>query len=703
MLIQHAHYPITIFHYPLAPYCWTADCGLWTIDTAPSPYIDGKKTSLVHFQLNMSEEDTISHSSSKRFTIANLHKTSTEEEIRSLFGLTSEDLRPVTSVEISHKKASGKNKTTAVVTVPEHLFEDLVKLDKIVFEGRELKLTTLLDDGYSGTSPAKTPPSSSARDVARNKTPPPPPTKQSESTEAGATTVATEPGAATVATEPGAATVATEPRVEMQVTTEGAETPQKTKQFFLQFSTVAKPFGLPTQTEVGLAAQQHFLQEGIKCIPIRKGAETAYKFQLREEVSAEGHSLKFKDFAVALEAWQNKPHTQRREGTLLTFRRAGDGELENVPGAAFDAAIEHLKLSLIVQTKFQRIKDTRVLNGNRFCVIDTPKNLKIVPESIPVTDPSTKVTFQVNVTFKGQERYCSSCNEMHVGQCPKIKARREAWSERGEQEIKTKMYGDSTLRSVDVLGLRSEVLSMPGGGLGQIVQAVIDDPDNEYDKIVIFGGTNDKKHENFPDIEHFAANIDSSLLKLANHARQEASKEKTFFLIQQYPVVEGQTVGQTDPEPVIRELYLARRMGEIATNVANVESFPITYDADHTGHPSPKGTEQIIKELHKLEISPNPLIWKKDYITTERAYSSVESIYRYGCNGCDRYGTSFPRDVHSNQLLCDVCFDGFPDEPNELIQDIAERVNARLEAARNQNFPPPAGEGEDSTVEMETH
>ena len=117
----------------------------------------------------------------------------------------------------------------------------------------------------------------------------------------------------------------------------------------------------------------------------------------------------------------------------------------------------------------QKYKGTRVKNGNQMCVVETPENLKRIPNSIPVIDPNTRKQHQVNVSFYGQKRFCSRCDDVHAGVCPYIEERMRLEVEREKLSIKTKLYSDSTLRMADVLGLRSEVLCMSGGGLGQVI------------------------------------------------------------------------------------------------------------------------------------------------------------------------------------------------------------------------------------------
>ena len=213
---------------------------------------------------------------------------------------------------------------------------------------------------------------------------------------------------------------------------------------------------------------------------------------------------------------------------MLTFQGGASGALEEIPSAVFDDQIAELKLDLIVDTRIQFWKGTTVQNGNRMCVIETPENLRTIPESMPVTNPTTKRTHQVRITFRGQERYCSRCNVMHA-KCPEAEKRQEKREERErlKGDTKTKLYSDSTLRSADVLGLTADILCMSGGGIGQVIQAVIDDPD-DCEQVAIFGGANDKKVENFPDTEEYAHNIDLAVTKLGQFARE--NEHKHFYL-----------------------------------------------------------------------------------------------------------------------------------------------------------------------------
>ena len=508
-------------------------------------------------------------------------------------------------------------------------------------------------------------PSTPTQQSADTTVPPPAPSKSSSQAPAIATT-------ATSGAETGG---------------EVGEITVQTKVFSLQFATIAKPFRLPSHAEVAVTLHQHFAQHGMKCIPIYgRAGDMSYKVELREEVAKDGHFLQFGDLKVPLYAWEKPSKPTRRQGVLLTFKGADQGELSDIPAGEFDKAMAELKFELIVPTKLQFWKSTSVLNGNRMCVIETPSNLRTIPDSIPVTNTNTKRTYQVKIDFKGQERYCSRCNEMHVTRCPEAEKRRAMYEEREKLkgETKVKLYSDSTLRSADVLGITADILCMSGGGLGQVVQAVIDDPD-QGDNVVIFGGTNDQKLANFPVTEDYAHNVDMSLTKLGRFARE--NEEKTFHIIHQQHSNQPDTV---HADAVIRKTYLLTRMTKLAEVNKNIVAETIKYEVDETGHPTLEGTKQILRRLHEIKISKTPLIWNDECLVTDRPYSKVQSVYRYGCGGCQKFGAALQTSAFSNQLFCDECYNQPVSERRDpLLRKIAQRVEEAAQAAAKDNFPEP--------------
>ena len=480
----------------------------------------------------------------------------------------------------------------------------------------------------------------------------------------------------------------------------------KTKELFLRFSGHVRPFQLPTYPEVALAGLNYFRQEGMVCTKVHVGSEIVYKFMLQEPVLKVGHAIEFTCGGSVTNiplyvheprrrrddtAGERAPASDRKEGTLLTFRRAGQGALANIPAQLFDKAIEDAKLQLIVPTKMQRIKGTQIYNGNRFCVVETPEDKNTIPASFPITDPTTTKIHSILVNYKGQERYCARCNITHVEQCPELKAFYEARNQREEMrksnKITAKIYSDSTLRHGNALGLSADVCTMSGGGLGQIVQATLDDPDSmDKETIVIIGGTNDIKQHNFTDNGTFAKNIDISLQKLQEAAK--AAPQKQIVLVNQNPCAEEEAYQA--PNDVVRRRYLHHMVKKTAEATENVSVVEVEYDIDETGHPTIDGTWQIITQLSEAQLTKIPLVWNEAYACSEKPYRDVEAIYRYGCNGCLQFGTALSHGTHNSQLLCDTCYEKavVPTE-NKILADISNAVENEFSMDSRVAFPNP--------------
>ena len=75
----------------------------------------------------------------KRIYVGNLGANVATEDLVQLFGLgTTPFLKKTCSVEIATDKKTGKSKNFAIVTVPEHVHSELVKLNGIEFYGRQV-------------------------------------------------------------------------------------------------------------------------------------------------------------------------------------------------------------------------------------------------------------------------------------------------------------------------------------------------------------------------------------------------------------------------------------------------------------------------------------------------------------------------------------------------------------------------------------
>ena len=279
-----------------------------------------------------------------------------------------------------------------------------------------------------------------------------------------------------------------------------------------------------------------------------------------------------------------------------------------------------------------------------------------------------------------------------MGQCPSLTefyaAKEQKEKMRNDGEIKTKIFGSSTLRLADQIGLRADVCCMSGGGLGQIVQASLDDPSiGDYENVVIMGGANDIRTRNFTSNETFAANIDKSLDKLATAAGDVP--EKNFFVLHTLPHHDDDNPF-TDNDQAIRQLYLLHRLQELSARVGNISSINAQCDVDATGHPTEAGTVQLMNQVSKGVTSTLPIIWNPAFIVSDRAYRCVESIFRYGCNICDGFGTGVAREKHSNQLVCDDCYETLlQPADNPLLATVTKSVLDTHRSDYEEQFPDP--------------
>ena len=464
------------------------------------------------------------------------------------------------------------------------------------------------------------------------------------------------------------------------------ENVEMTNTLCLRFSYTCKPFKLPEYPEVAHVAMEYFKDPLLNCIPLREGSEKVYKFELTKEVPKYGQSLTFevegKRYNVDLKPYERRfrrtnnnsnnynSHDDRENNLLLTFVGAGSRDYDHISHDQFDKTIQNdLGFILEKPTEKQKIRYTTIYNGNRYCVIRKPENLASIPNFIPMLDPNTKAIHHIPIQYNGKLYNCGRCGEQHGRRCPLLEGFYAAKEERErmekDQKIRTKIISDSTLRNADQLGLRADVMTMSGGGLGQIIQAAVDDPDaKDKTHIVLIGGTNDIKNNAFDDELEFVQNIKETITKVLEFANSEP--DKTITLVKSQPN-DNEEVYFSKEEKIqkkTRERYLHKKLDAEVINmpnmvvpITNVNIIGVQYDTDETGHPTIDGTKEIIKQINDQLKLQEELIWNMDYVTSERLYRGVQSIFRYGCNNCSGYGQAIQRTRYNNGNLCDDCFD----------------------------------------------
>ena len=241
-----------------------------------------------------------------------------------------------------------------------------------------------------------------------------------------------------------------------------------------------------------------------------------------------------------------------------------------------------------------------------------------------------------------QKWFCRRCDERHVGPCKALQAFYEAKDRRSKETINIKIASDSTLRCAEQVGLRTDIMCMPGGGLGQIANAIKDDPDTKNrEEIIVLAGINDVRNRAYQDLNSFAYVVDTSIQKV-KEAVPEDSK-LTFLHLASNPNDDA-----VDPDRRFKETYLGQELDKAQDeNTTVITIFKHLIDMDGTDHPTREGTASILQTLE--EYHPG-LILDDTFSTTDRLYLGVQPLFQYGCTTCHEAG-NFMNDYG----CCDQC------------------------------------------------
>ena len=224
---------------------------------------------------------------------------------------------------------------------------------------------------------------------------------------------------------------------------------------------------------------------------------------------------------------------------------------------------------------------------------------------------------------------------------------------------KRKIYSTSVLAQVNQLALTTDVACMPGGGIGQICNAI--PTDEKHDEVIILAGTNEIK--NAPPNE-FVFTIEKTVEKL----RALAEGHKVTVVLPLTPVVCA--------EEAAKAQFLQKKFEAIdVINIVTLDTDPVEFEDDV--HPSKSGTEEIVRQLNdafgKDIVLPDAT---SDDLTTTRRYSKVQSIFKAGCRACS--STEFC------SYLCDDCKEAAVSVDTKELSELIEDFQTTL-------FPPIGG------------
>ena len=397
------------------------------------------------------------------------------------------------------------------------------------------------------------------------------------------------------------------------------------------------PFNIPTLERIIYAVQALFKpDEGLRIQQLRGAGTGIYRILLSKPVeNINGIFVTFKNqdeiikvpLAIPQPSNQNAGGQGRREGLLVTFLNADAGSAIQIPAKTFDEAMKPYG-DVIKCTEQQRYRGTSCLNTNRYCVIDNQGKDK-VPGTISVVNPRTNQTETFQVRYRGQSWHCRRCSAEHVGPCPSLKEFFEAKEARKKKEINIKIFADSTLRCAERIGLTADVSCMSGGGVGQVANAIRDDPAMDaISTTVVIAGVNDSANKLLSE-EEFAYTIDKGVEKLTTEMEKNNANKLVVLNIVDTPVHDWYHVDQRQK----RQAYIAERWAVVKDNerlrALSMETGAIEWD--ETGHPTEKGTRTILQQLETLLPG---LIWNTKYTSTSRKYQGVEGLFMYGCKCC---------------------------------------------------------------------
>ena len=322
----------------------------------------------------------------------------------------------------------------------------------------------------------------------------------------------------------------------------------------------------------------------------------------------------------------------RQEGTLVTLLNARLGAARVLQNRSFDEALSDYG-TIVKPTEWQNHKGTRMLNGNRYLVMNAHEGGSL-PDSVKVSHPHTGVSLNFYLRYKGKTWQCRRCGAEHVGPCPELAefyAAKEAKAALPPHTIT--LISDSTLRHADSVGLKAEVACMSGAGIGELTNALRDDITlADQTQVVMVGGLgNDVLNPYYEDLPAFTQAMVAGSVKLFSEVSRRPNTKVTLVEFQHPPAY--------IPLPQRTKRHIVNRLfSRNGPENFGVLPIPVTcIDRDVTGHPSVKGTRQLLQMLD-AHCAPGELVFNEKYCVNDRLYFGVTPMFRYGCKRCHARG-----------------------------------------------------------------
>ncbi len=350
---------------------------------------------------------------------------------------------------------------------------------------------------------------------------------------------------------------------------------------------------------------------------------------------------------------------------LITLLDADTYPLKTISNEDIDRKIVELGVGRVkkaLQQQFHR--GTVEPCGNKFLVLENVSNADNIPRSLEFYDPKFGV-LQIMLKHRLQKRRCYFCGQFHDAVCPKKEQIRNLELEREiarRDNAKVKIYSDSTLRKANQQCLSGDVDAMSGGTIGNILNAVRVDENNDVGHVVLVAGANDMRRRcDLDEYVYSVQRIKERILPLL--------KEKSVSIM--LPPKQVTFVG----EEHIKQEFLLEEIKSLQSEGLTVIENPVTdYVEDGGLHPSPEQTINICRSIDGATSEKEiPLILPSatdDLMAGNHLYQKVNSLYKYGCAACD--------DTKQNRwyFLCDVCKESL--KSNEITISKTEELKVRI-------------------------
>ena len=324
------------------------------------------------------------------------------------------------------------------------------------------------------------------------------------------------------------------------------------------------------------------------------------------------------------------------DGTFVTIIGACENGLEQEENSEFDKFFSQFGI-VVKNTWNQTYRGNDQPNGKKSLVIQLNRG-SAIPRQIDYVNERTKLKGKVRVYYKDQPYECSQCQTVHEGICPKRRAEKEREEEEKlDRELKTKtlIVSDSTLRRVDTTKTNADIVCIPGGKLGHLVNSMnYNEKILNYDNYVIVGGLNNIDRGEDKDVER--TQIFKQLNDLGKGVREilGTDDKKKLYLVAPVKAPSKDPVKIGDITEMMKNMEINNRK---QGNIKLIETkFSRCNDDIYEDdlHLNQIGTTRLMKELGKTIEG----LLREDRVTSNYIYSRVATEYPWGCNFCCKEG-----------------------------------------------------------------